>query len=247
MAENTVSAGQIRENFLEIQGLVADAASRSGRSADAVRIVGVTKYVDASAALAVVEAGCSDLGESRPQSLWDKASQLPNSVRWHLIGHLQRNKCKRTLPLLHMLHSLDSWRLAEQIAADAAPQSPPVQALLEVNLTLDPAKTGLPPDAALPWLQQYMDTPNIHHRLQIAGLMGMSSLAADRDQTRREFAHLRELRDRWSHEMGLPLPELSMGMSDDFDIAIEEGSTCVRIGSRFFRDPNASISDAAAG
>ncbi|MFN7732877.1 MAG: YggS family pyridoxal phosphate-dependent enzyme [Pirellula sp.] len=247
MAENTVSAARIRENYLEIQGLVADAASRSGRSADAVRIVGVTKYVDIAAALAVVEAGCIDLGESRPQSLWDKAAQLPNSVRWHLIGHLQRNKCKRTLPLLHRLHSLDSWRLAEQIAADAAPLQAPVQALLEVNLTLDPAKTGLPPEAALPWLQQYLNDPNVRQRLHIAGLMGMSSLAADRDQTRREFAHLRELRDRWSHELEWPLQELSMGMSDDFEIAIEEGSTCVRIGSRFFRDPDASTSGAAVG
>jgi pyridoxal phosphate enzyme (YggS family) len=247
MAENTVSAARIRENFLEIQGLVADAASRSGRSADTVRIVGVTKYVDAAAARAVVEAGCIDLGESRPQSLWDKAAQLPNSVRWHLIGHLQRNKCKRTLPLLHMLHSLDSWRLAEQIAVDAAPLDAPVQALLEVNLTLDPAKTGLPPEAALPWLQQYVNDPNVRQRLHIVGLMGMSSLAADRDQTRREFAHLRELRDRWAHDLGLPLQELSMGMSDDFDIAIEEGSTCVRIGSRFFRDSDASTSGAASG
>lgn len=247
MAEKPVSTARIRENFLEIQGLVTAAAARSGRSADAVRIVGVTKYVDASAARAVVEAGCLDLGESRPQSLWDKAEQLPGSVRWHLIGHLQRNKCKRTLPLLHMLHSLDSWRLAEQIVADAAPQSPPVRVLLEVNLTLDPTKTGLPPEAALPWLHQYLNAPNLRQRLHLVGLMGMSSLAADRDQTRREFAHLRELRDRWSHELGLPLPELSMGMSDDFEIAIEEGSTCVRIGSRFFRDPDASSSGAAAG
>jgi pyridoxal phosphate enzyme (YggS family) len=179
--------------------------------------------------------------------MWEKASQLPNSVRWHLIGHLQRNKCKRTLPLVYMLHSLDSWRLAEQIAADAVPQSPAVQGLLEINVTRDPAKTGLPPDAALPWLQRYVDDANLRQRLHLSGLMGMSSLAADRDQTRREFAYLRELRDRWSGELGLPLIELSMGMSDDFDLAVEEGSTCVRIGSRLFRDPDASPADVAAG
>ncbi|MEI8214017.1 MAG: YggS family pyridoxal phosphate-dependent enzyme [Planctomycetota bacterium] len=235
MDEKTVSAAQILKNFQEIQQRVVDAAQRSGRESNAVRIVGVTKYVDADAAAALVSAGCIDLGESRPQSLWEKAPRLPASVRWHLIGHLQRNKCKRTLPLVHSIQSLDSWRLAEQILADTQPTAPPVLAFLEINLTVDPSKTGVSPEEAESFLHRYLDHPTMRSKLMIGGLMGMSSLSADEDQTRREFAHLRELRDRWSTTLGCDLPELSMGMSDDFEIAIEEGSTLIRVGSKLFQ------------
>lgn len=235
MDEKTASAAQIRANWVEIRQLVADAAVRSGRPADSVRIVGVTKYVDAAAAKSLLEAGCVDLGESRPQSLWEKSALLPSVVRWHLIGHLQRNKSKRTLPCLALIHSLDSWRLGQQLAQDASDLGRPAQALLEINLTEDSTKTGLGVAAAETWLDAYVESDTVRSHLSICGLMGMSTLQADAGQTRREFASLRELRERWSRRFGLPMETLSMGMSDDFELAIEEGSTMVRIGSRLFR------------
>jgi PLP dependent protein len=235
MDEKTASEVQIRANWEEIRQLVAAAAARSGRPSDSVRIVGVTKYVDAAAAKSLYDAGCVDLGESRPQSLWDKALHLPNAVRWHLIGHLQRNKSKRTLPCLALIHSLDSWRLGQQLAQDASELGRPAEALLEINLTEDTTKTGLGTAAAEAWLDMYVSSEAVRNHLLVGGLMGMSSLQADAGQTRREFASLRELRERWSRRFGLPLETLSMGMSDDFELAIEEGSTMVRIGSRLFR------------
>ncbi|MFO0013430.1 MAG: YggS family pyridoxal phosphate-dependent enzyme, partial [Planctomycetota bacterium] len=112
-------AEKIRENYLQVLRDVAEVASAAGRNPETVRVVAVTKYVDLADTRALVEAGCVDLGESRPQNVWEKAPQLPPSVRWHLIGHLQRNKVRRTLPQVHLLHSLDSMRLTEELTKEA--------------------------------------------------------------------------------------------------------------------------------
>ncbi|MFN7738571.1 MAG: YggS family pyridoxal phosphate-dependent enzyme [Pirellula sp.] len=234
MTAKSASGPQIRKNFEEVQNRVQSAAVRSGRLASSVRIVGVTKYVGSQQARELVEAGCLDLAESRPQALWEKSAQLPCDVRWHLIGHLQRNKVKKTLPLLSMLHSLDSERLMEQLVLDARGLSRPLEALLEINGTDDSTKTGLMPQDAAKLLARYVDAPDMHSHLKIRGLMGMSTLRATADQIHREFESLRRMRDGWSKQFSLEMPELSMGMSDDYEIAIEEGSTMVRIGSRLF-------------
>ena len=234
MTAESTSGPQIIKNFEEVRERVQAAAVRSGRHASSVRIVGVTKYVGSQQARDLVEAGCWDLAESRPQALWEKAIQLPGGVRWHLIGHLQRNKAKKTLPLLALLHSLDSERLMEQLILDAKGLGRPLEALLEINPTEDTAKTGLMPDNAAKLLARYVGSPEMHSQLSIRGLMGMSTLNAAADQIHREFESLRTMRDRWCEQFSIELPELSMGMSNDFEIAIEEGSTMVRIGSRLF-------------
>ena len=234
MTAKSASGPQIRKNFEEVCDCVQSAAVRSGRLASSVRIVGVTKYVGSQEARDLVEAGCWELAESRPQALWEKSVQLPSDVRWHLIGHLQRNKVKRTLPILAMLHSLDSERLMEQLVLDAKGLGRPVEALLEINATEDGTKTGLMPPDAAKLLARYIDSPEVHSQLRIRGVMGMSTMNASADQIHREFESLRRMRDDWSERFSLDLPELSMGMSDDFEIAIEEGSTMVRIGSRLF-------------
>lgn len=238
-------------NLARIRQRIADAALASGRTADAVTLVAVTKYVESPLARALAEAGCLDLGESRPQELWRKAEALADlPVRWHLIGHLQRNKIARTLPLVSLLHSADSLRLIEAIDSEAAkvvgtfhvpqrttidvaPSAPRrVALMLEVNVSGEAAKHGFAPDELAPLGSRLAALAHI----EVRGLMCMASRDSDQDQARREFERLRTLRDRlrgdWPDR--LLLDELSMGMSGDFEAAIAEGATLVRIGSSLF-------------
>jgi pyridoxal phosphate enzyme (YggS family) len=173
-----------------------------------------------------------DLGESRPQELWHKAAVLPAAVRWHLVGHLQRNKIERTLPLIHLLHSADSLRLLTALDEAAAGRSQPLPVLLEVNASRELAKHGFAPEE-LPALLPQLAT--LQH-VAIRGLMTMAAFEDDPERCRPTFAMVRELRDRLRGDLGPPhwLDELSMGMTNDFEVAIEEGATLVRIGSALF-------------
>ncbi len=141
----------IANSVAEVRGRMAAAAARAGRRAEDVRLVAVTKYVGPEEIRALVAAGCIDLGESRPQQLWDRAAELRDlPIRWHLIGHVQRNKVERTLPLVTMVHSVDSLRLAEAIDATAGKLDRIVQVLLEVNISREPAKHGFAPEEIEP-------------------------------------------------------------------------------------------------
>ncbi|PQO25454.1 YggS family pyridoxal phosphate-dependent enzyme [Blastopirellula marina] len=223
---------QLRENLDRVRGMIAEAAQASGRVADDVCLIGVTKYVDIDTTKALYELGCHDLGESRPQQLWAKSEAMAHlSPRWHMIGHLQRNKTKRTIPLLSVLHAGDSVRLLQAAHADW-PHADPLPTLLEVNISGDAAKHGFPPAEIPPALRQIAA---LNH-LKIVGLMGMASLEGGRDQAQKDFAALRELRDQLRSDCPdeILLDELSMGMSHDFDLAIREGATMVRVGSSLF-------------
>ena len=181
----------------------------------------------------LAEAGCLDLGESRPQELWQKAAEVSDlPIRWHLIGHLQRNKVERSLPLASLIHSVDSLRLLAAIEAAADSLDRIVPVLLEVNVSGDQTKYGLPP-SEMP--ARIVEAAAFRH-VQIRGLMGMAALEGGPERARRDFRALRELRDqlRKSTAPNVSLDELSMGMSDDFEVAIEEGATLVRIGSALF-------------
>jgi pyridoxal phosphate enzyme (YggS family) len=224
---------RIAENLAAVRETMAVAAARSGRAADEVQLVAVTKYVSAGLAREVAAAGCLDLGESRPQELWEKAEQLTDlPIRWHLIGHLQTNKVKRTLPFVRLLHSLDSEHLGDAVERWAAQQGTTVAALLEVNISGDPTKHGYSPDEAVSVIVRASGWPHV----QLLGLMAMASQIGGRDEARRNFASLRQLRDHIVSRFpdGPPLRELSMGMSADYDVAIEEGATIVRVGSALF-------------
>ena len=191
----------------------------------------VTKYVGLEEIRALVEAGCTDLGESRPQQLWDRAEALGGlPIRWHLIGHLQRNKVHRTLPLVTLIHSADSPRLVA--ALDEAAAGARTAILLEVNISGEPAKHGFAPDELEPFLPELAGYRNV----EVRGLMCMAGLEGGLDDARREFAALRCLRDRLRANCpeGITLDELSMGMSGDYEVAIEEGATIVRVGSALF-------------
>jgi len=232
---------RIAENLAGIRDRIAAACRQAGRSPEEVTLVAVTKYVAADVTRLVLEAGCRDLAESRPQALWEKAAALVDApaIRWHLVGHLQRNKIRRTLPHLAMLESLDSLRLLEAVEAEAgrlAEAGAPgrrVDVLVEVNLTDDPGRSGLAP-ADVPAV---VAAAAAARHVRLRGLMGMAArpdaAAAD---ARRDFARLREIRDSLAATLPDPtiLAELSMGMSGDFEAAILEGSTIVRIGSAVF-------------
>ena len=224
-------------NYSAVLDRIQTAAARSSRIVNEIRLIGVTKYVDATLARWLFEFGCTNLAESRPQALWEKAASLADlQVEWHLIGHLQRNKVKRTLPLISTVHSLDSIRILDQIRQETVHRLAPLKLLLEMNVSGDPEKTGMRvsegEELIDAWMSNRHETPN----LSIVGLMGMGSLQGGMDQARRDFASLRELRNLWAIRFGLPLRDLSMGMSEDFEVAIEEGATMVRIGSILFAD-----------
>lgn len=227
-------ASLIAANLARVREQIAKAAGESGRQSDEITLVAVTKYVDAATARLLPESGCSDLGESRPQSLWEKAELLADSrVRWHMIGHLQRNKAKRTLPYVRLLHSGDSLRLLDHVNEEAAQQGLTLDTLLEVNISGDATKHGFPVDEIAPALAKIAALGH----LRVRGLMTMAALEGGRERARRDFAALRELRDRLVRECpaGIELKELSMGMSGDFPEAIREGATIVRVGSALFK------------
>ncbi len=221
---------RLAENFQQVRQRMADAATRAGRQPEEVRLVGVTKYVDVEFTRMLREAGCADLGESRPQSLWEKAEGLfGTDTSWHLIGHLQRNKVRKTLSYGPTIHSIDSARLLKEIEAEARQQNRTVVGLIEVNISGDAAKHGVSPDELEGFLAGTADLTKV----SIVGLMGMAGLESDLAQSQREFAALRDLRDRVAPlaPPRVKLTELSMGMSGDFEAAIAEGATLVRIGS----------------
>jgi pyridoxal phosphate enzyme (YggS family) len=231
-AEDAIIA-RCRENLAAVRERIAEACSRAGRRPDDVRLVGVTKYVSVDAARMLLDAGCIDLGESRPQSLWSKAEALAGhhpAARWHLVGHLQRNKIRRTLPVLSLVHSLDSRRLLEAIDEECAAAGRGCDALVEVNLAGDPGRTGVPEADVAALLEE----AGRRRHVRVLGLMGMAALPdGDPAAARRQFARLRALRDALAARLPTPtgLHELSMGMSGDVVEAILEGATIVRIGS----------------
>jgi pyridoxal phosphate enzyme (YggS family) len=224
----------IADNLRRVQERIATAAESAGRDASEITLVGVTKYVSVQQAAELAVAGCLDLGESRPQELWNKAGELASAsgrtlpqIRWHLIGHLQRNKLHRTLPLVTLIHSVDSERLLaaidaewQSLTAEANAPASPVRVLLEVNTSGEAAKHGLAPHELEPVLAAAREFP----RVEICGLMTMAALEGGLAVAARNFASLRELADRYH------LKERSMGMSGDFEVAIREGATLVRVG-----------------
>ena len=224
---------RIADNVAEVRRRIAEAAAHSGRSPEAITLVAVTKYVGPAEARALVAAGCTVLGESRPQQFWEKAEALQDlPVKWHMIGQLQRNKVRRTLPLVGMIESPDNPRLIKAIDRVAGELGLRVPILLEVNISGEAAKHGFRPDEVEPLLPELAAMANV----EVRGLMGMAARQGGLDAARRDFAALRTLQQRLqaNRPEGVGLDELSMGMSRDYETAIELGSTIVRVGSALY-------------
>ncbi len=220
----------VSRNLSEVHGRVASACERSRRPAESVRLVAVTKYAEHTWVRELIHLGQLDLGESRPQQLVARAAEFPERAQWHLIGHLQRNKAALVLPQVTLIHSVDSLRLLDQLEKEARTLGLQRDVLLEVNVSGEASKDGLTPDAVLELTDRLQQLEQIRPR----GLMTMAPRLDDPEGARPFFRRLRELREELQQRTGLPLPELSMGMSGDFEPAIEEGATLVRIGSSLF-------------
>ncbi len=223
--------GVLSERLRRVRERIAAACARAGRPPEGVTLVAVTKTVPAEVAAVLPALGVRDLGESRPQELWRKAAALPGAS-WHLIGHLQRNKVERTLPLVHMIHSIDSLRLLSAVDEEAGQQGRRLDVLLEVNASREANKHGFAPEE-VPALAPQIDKL---HNIRMRGLMTMATYDEVPERSRPTFALVRDLRDRLRAEVrpAHPLDHLSMGMSNDFEVAVEEGATLVRLGTVLF-------------
>lgn len=229
------AADHLSKNLTRVQGRIANALERAGRPSGDTLLVAVTKYTGAEAVRVLFDLGVRDFGESTVQGVEDKRSALEGleGARWHLLGHLQRNKVARALEWAHAIHSIDSQRLAAEIQAQARRRALPVPELyIELELTGEPSHTGCR-EEQLPELLRWV-------RLQddlaprAVGLMAMAAHGAPEEDLRKTFRRLRLARDAALASGDLARGGLSMGMSDDFEIAIEEGSTLVRVGSALF-------------
>lgn len=221
----------IAQVLASLEEEIALACAASGRNREEVTLIAVSKTRPAAAVREAYEAGIRDFGENRVQEFLLKQPELADlAVTWHLIGSLQTNKVKAVLPHVALLHSLDRMELAEALAKHAI-EGRRVPALIQVNTTAEETKSGVAPEE----LQRLLDGVRAIPQIELRGLMTIGPLDGTEDEIRHSFSLLRTLRDRVA-EPGLPLPLLSMGMSDDFPLAILEGATHVRIGSRIFGD-----------
>jgi len=221
-------------NLKRVLANVSQAIVRSGRKGHDVQLIAVSKKQDAEKVRAAYDAGQSTFGESRVQEARAKIPLLPSGVRWHFIGRLQKNKIRHALPLFELFHSIDSLALAEDMERIAEEEGVRPRVLLEVNVAGEGSKIGFAPET----LRAEMEALLTLKRLNIEGLMTIPPLAPTPEESRRHFVTLRELRDEMEREFALKLPQLSMGMSNDYAVAIEEGATFVRVGTAIFGGRN---------
>lgn len=223
---------EIASNLTLIRTKIDQAAVLAGRDPQSVKLIAVSKTKPMELIHEAWEAGQVEFGENRPQELRDKHPQLPNA-RWHMIGTLQRNKIKYLMPWISLIHSVDSEKLLAEISKQAQKHETEIEILIQLNISEEDAKSGLDENSSEELLSRMDDFPNV----RIKGLMGMAAFVEDEEVIRSQFRRLRLASERLKESIQHPrveMEELSMGMSGDFAIAIEEGSTMVRVGSAIF-------------
>ncbi|HLW46464.1 MAG TPA: YggS family pyridoxal phosphate-dependent enzyme [bacterium] len=218
-------------NVADVRARIAAAADRGGRRTEEVTLVAVSKTVEPARIREAVTLGLRVFGENRVQEAREKISAVPGAS-WHLIGSLQRNKAREAVRLFQVIESVDSEELAEEISRRAVQQERVLDVLIQINVAREPQKHGAAPEETAALVRRAADLPG----MRLRGLMTIAPLAPDPEQARPVFRMLRELRDRIERETRITLAELSMGMSDDFEVAIEEGATMVRVGRAIFGD-----------
>jgi len=239
-----VGRKKIGENLRRVRDEIAAAAERARRRAEDVRLVVVTKAADVEDIKHLVDLGVTDLGENRVQQLLARVEEIGDwlgrkrkspapAVRWHMVGHLQRNKARKVIGRVAMIHSIDSLRLAEELAARAEQAERTVEVLLQVNCSEEPQKEGVAVGAAAHLAEQICTLKPLH----LTGLMAMAPIARDAEKARATFVRLREIFDDMRRDKigGKDFRHLSMGMSQDYPVAVEEGATIVRIGTAIFQ------------
>ena len=222
----------VAANLEIIQARIAEAVAKSGRRRDDVQLIAVSKKQDAEKVRAAFDAGQPIFGESRVQEARAKIPMLPSSVRWHFMGRLQRNKIRHALPLFELFHSVDSFALSGDMQRIAEEEGLRPRVLLEVNVAGEGTKIGFSPENTKASMEAILK----FDRLDVEGLMTIPPLSPQPEDSRPFFVMLRELRDELEREFRVRLPQLSMGMSNDYAVAIEEGATFVRVGTAIFGD-----------
>lgn len=222
----------VGNNIAVIRDMIAGAASRSGRNISEIRLMAVTKTVDDDRIMEAIEAGVDIIGESYVQEAKRKIEKMGKGLEWHMIGYLQSNKAKYAVQLFDMIHSVDRVDLAVELDRRASMTGCRINILIEVNTSGEKTKSGVPHQEAIPLIKEIAPLEN----LSIQGLMTMPPWFDDPEDARSYFVALRALRDRVLEERipGVRMRELSMGMSGDFEVAVEEGSTIVRVGRSIF-------------
>jgi pyridoxal phosphate enzyme (YggS family) len=220
----------IRQNIEEVRKRIADAAASVGRSPEEVTLVAVTKLRTPQEIAQALAAGVKTFGENRVQEAKSKAHLLPEGISWHMIGHLQTNKAKDAVALFECIHSLDSIHLADEVEKRCAAADKTMNVLLEVNVSGEESKYGLRPDDVEGVVRHAITLPH----LRLKGLMTMAPFVDHPETVRPVFRGLRELRDRINDKGICRLTDLSMGMTQDYQVAVQEGATIVRIGSAIF-------------
>jgi PLP dependent protein len=220
----------VAENLERVSDQIMQSAAKASRPANDIELVAITKTHSAEKVRKAVDAGHTLFGESRVQEARAKIPELPSNLRWHFVGHLQKNKIRHALPLFELFHGVDSLTLAQEINRIATEEGTHPGVLLEVNVAEEGSKFGFKPGTLRAEMESLLALP----RLSIEGLMCIPPLAEEAEASRKYFVQLRELRDSLEKEFDLRLPHLSMGMTQDFWIAVEEGATLVRVGTAIF-------------
>jgi pyridoxal phosphate enzyme (YggS family) len=220
----------IAEHLDRVREQIARAAAKADRAVDEIELVAITKTHPAEKVREAIEARQTLFGESRVQEARAKIPELPSTLRWHFVGHLQKNKIRHALPLFELIHSVDSLALAHEMNRIAADDGMHPRVLLEVNVAGEGSKFGFTPDKLREEMESLLALP----RLSILGLMTLPPLAKEAETSRKYFVQLRELRDRLQTEFHVDLSQLSMGMTQDYAVAVEEGATLVRVGTAIF-------------
>jgi pyridoxal phosphate enzyme (YggS family) len=220
----------IAENLERVREQITQAAAKAGRAVNEIELVAITKTHPAEKVREAVEAGHTLFGESRVQEARAKIPELPSNLRWHFVGHLQKNKIRHALPLFELFHGVDSLALAQEIDRIAAEEGAHPRVLLEVNVAGEGSKFGFKAETLRAEIGSLLALP----RLSIEGLMCIPPLTEEAEASRKFFGQLRELRNSLEKEFDVKFPHLSMGMTQDFSIAVEEGATLVRVGTAIF-------------
>jgi PLP dependent protein len=228
--KNPVANVSIADRLAAIHSVINTAATKSGRSSAEIELVAVSKTQAPEAVQEAMDAGHLLFGESRVQEARAKIPLLPGRAQWHFLGHLQKNKIRHALPLFELFHGIDSVELARDLDRIAEETGASPRILLEINVAAEASKYGFRPDT----LRRQMESLLGFRRLSIEGLMCIPPLAPEAEHSRSYFAALRELRDEIQNEFRVQLPQLSMGMSGDYGVAVEEGATLIRVGSAIF-------------
>ena len=226
-----------QDRLARVQERIAAACARAGRHAGEVQLIAISKTHGADRVREAVGCGLRIFGENKVQEAEAKIPNCPGHLAWHLVGHLQSNKVARAVAIFDQIHSVDSLKLLQRIEAAAAAEGKRMPVLLELNVSGESSKFGLRPEAAT----EILAVAGELEYAQIVGLMTMPPFTPEPEKARPHFRRLRELRDEWSARYGLPLAELSMGMSHDFEGAIDEGATWVRVGTALFGEREKAV------